>query len=211
MDIRFPKRKQIRLKHYDYSQNGYYFVTVCTHMRRPIFADGGLEMTQMNNVGARFIAPEINASGLINQTPTCRTIAEQYLLDLKNRFTGVDIDFHEIMSTHIHVIFVLNGCKAKLGEIIRAYKALVTHAVGARFIAPKINASGSMKGLINQTPTAPETNASGSMNRTPTKIWQRGYYEHVIRNESALNKIREYIINNPDKEEYDWGKLDVKP
>jgi len=40
-------------------------------------------------------------------------------------------------------------------------------------------------------------------------IWQPNYYEHVIRNESALNKIREYIINNPDKEEYDWGKLDV--
>ena len=42
------------------------------------------------------------------------------------------------------------------------------------------------------------------MNRTPTKIWQRGYYEHVIRNEKALNKIREYIMNNPDKEKYDW-------
>ncbi len=47
------------------------------------------------------------------------------------------------------------------------------------------------------------------MNRTPTKIWQRGYYEHVIRNEKALNKIREYIMNNPDKEKYDWDKLDV--
>jgi len=62
--------------------------------------------------------------------------------------------------------------------------------VGARFIAPG-------------------TRGSGSMNRTPTKIWQRGYYEHVIRNEKALNKIREYIMNNPDKEKYDWDKLDV--
>jgi len=43
------------------------------------------------------------------------------------------------------------------------------------------------------------------------QIWQRGYYEHIIRNESALNKIREYIMNNPDKEKYDWDKLDIKP
>ena len=193
--MRFPKRKQNRLKHYDYSQNGYYFVTVCTYRRRPIFAD---------DVGAQFIAPERNASGSMNRTPTgrfivsgttsaiygARTIAEQYLLDLKNRFKGLGIDFHVVMSEHIHVIFILDNCQTKLGEIIRTYKALVIHNVGARFIAP-------------------ETNGSGSMNRTPTKIWQRGYYEHIIRNESALYKIREYIMNNPDKERYDWDELDV--
>ena len=67
-DMRFPKRKQNRLKHYDYSQNGYYFVTVCTHMRRPIFADDGSEMMHTNNVGAKFIAPETNGSGSMNRT-----------------------------------------------------------------------------------------------------------------------------------------------
>jgi len=41
------------------------------------------------------------------------------------------------------------------------------------------------------------------------RLWQPNYYEHIIRNESALNKIREYIMNNPDKEKYDWDKLDV--
>ena len=40
-------------------------------------------------------------------------------------------------------------------------------------------------------------------------IWQPNYYERIIRNESALNRIREYIMNNPEKEKYDWDRLDA--
>jgi len=43
----------------------------------------------------------------------------------------------------------------------------------------------------------------------PGKLWQRNYYEHVIRNENELNRIREYIINNPKKWEFDRDNPDV--
>ena len=125
-----PERKSIRLKHYDYSADGYYFVTICSHRGREV-----LEKIDK--------------------------IIEGVLADLPVRFPGVSIDCHMLMPSHVHIIFVLAGPKVPLWEVVRAFKALVARKSQER------------------------------------KIWQRGYYEHVIRNEKALYKIREYIQNNP--------------
>ena len=85
---------------------------------------------------------------------------EEIILSLPKRFSGLKIDFYVLMSNHLHVIFIFNGMKKSLPEVVRIFKALVTKNTGVKF-------------------------------------WQRNYYEHVIRNESALFKIREYIENNP--------------
>ena len=69
------------------------------------------------------------------------------------------------MSTHLHVIFVFEGMKEGLPEVVRGFKALVRR--------------NTCRGRIYPT------------------LWQRNYYEHVISNEAALFKIREYIKNNP--------------
>ena len=145
-------RKHIRLPNYDYSQNGYYFVTICTHMRRPIFVDA------------------------------VKSLVEQKINQIHKYYKGVDIDYNEVMPTHVHIILILNDTNTSLPKIINAFKSWVTRDIKRNVAAPSYGANA---------------------------IWQPNYYEHVIRNESALNKIREYIINNPDKEEYDWGKLDV--
>ena len=135
--------KDIRLKHYDYSSDGYYFVTICTDYLRPYLVN------HTKSVVAQFIEQIFEPQGLINQATT------------DSKYTpGVKLDWHIIMPTHIHLILVLEDCKLKLGEIIRRFKARTSKAMGF-------------------------------------KIWQPNYYEHVIRNESALNKIREYIENNP--------------
>ena len=127
---RLPRRKSIRLKDYDYSADGYYFVTICTHNRKPIIdkANDSVEVT---------------------------------LRELPGRFSGVSIDYYVIMLSHLHIIFVLQESKVPLWEVIRTFKALVSKRIGVK------------------------------------NFWQRGYYEHVIRNEKALLKIREYIQNNP--------------
>ena len=121
--------KQIRLQHYDYKSDGYYFVTAVADYRQPYFK--GKE-----------------------------TAVERELKDLKSKTLGLDLDYFVIMPNHVHIIFILRNCQISLGEIVRRFKAKVSHNFG-----------------------------SG--------IWQPNYYEHVIRNEKALNKIREYIINNP--------------
>jgi putative transposase len=125
-----PKRKNIRLKDYDYSRDGYYFVTICTHNRKPI-------IDKSNNS------------------------IEETLRELPERFSGVSIDYYMTMPSHIHIIFVLQQSEVPLWEVIRTFKALVSKKTGVK------------------------------------NFWQRGYYEHVIRNEKALFKIREYIQNNP--------------
>ncbi|MBA7536553.1 hypothetical protein ES705_28817 [subsurface metagenome] len=124
-----PKRKDIRLKSYDYRSNGYYFITICTYRGKPYIEK-------------------------------YKEIIERILLSLPERFSGLKIDWYILMPTHLHMIFVFNEIKKDLSEIIRIFKALVTR-------------------------------------NTKMKFWQRNYYEHVIRNEDALLKIREYIQNNP--------------
>jgi putative transposase len=135
-----PKRKNIRLKHYDYSTDGYYFVTICAHRRKPIIDKND-------------------------------KIIKDVLCDLSQRFTGISIDYYVLMPSHLHIIFVLEEAKVPLWEMVRTFKALVSRKIGVK------------------------------------NFWQRGYYEHVIRNEKALFRIREYIQNNPLAEKIEFEQF----
>jgi putative transposase len=130
--------KNIRLKHYDYSQDGYYFVTICTNYQCPYLSE---------------LRQEI-----------CRAIEKL------NQIDGIRVDYFVVMPTHVHLIIILNNSKISLGEIIRRLKA-------------------------------------SSSKETGMKLWQPNYYEHVIRNEHALFKIREYIQNNPLKEKIEFEQF----
>jgi putative transposase len=134
------KRRDIRLKHYDYSADGHYFVTICAHQRKPII-------------------------------DKYKEIVEIVPRELPERLAGVTIDYYVVMPSHVHVIFFLQEAKVPLSEVVRTFKALVTKR------------------------TAAET------------FWQRGYYEHVIRNERALLKIREYVQNNPLAEKIEFERF----
>jgi REP element-mobilizing transposase RayT len=155
-------RRSIRLKEYDYSQAGAYFVTVCTHRKTILFGNivaGGIRL---------------NPFGLI--VKECWEGLPQHDYFLK-------LDVCIIMPNHIHGILMLTdhpnvgaGFKPApasrrhaLPEIVRALKT---------FSARRINE-------IRGTPGQP--------------VWQRNYYEHVIRNEMDLEETREYIQNNPLK------------
>ena len=159
-------RKHIRLPNYDYSQNGYYFVTVCTHMRRPIFVDA------------------------------VKSLVEQKINQIPEYYPTVSIDYFVIMKNHIHAIIIINN---NVGA--ESYSARNDESIGPIKNRPLQKHIG--------LPTIIRSFKSWVQREMCVQIWQRGYYEHVIRNEKALNKIREYIMNNPDKEKYDWDKLDV--
>ncbi|MDP3741197.1 MAG: transposase [bacterium] len=90
-------------------------------------------------------------------------IIENELLDLTAKINGLSLDYFVIIPNHVHIIFILEDCDLPLGEIVRRFKAKVSHQFGQN-------------------------------------VWQSNYYEHVIRNDQALTKIREYIINNPAAE-----------
>ena len=113
-------RKATRLKEYDYSLNGAYFVTICTYDRKQI----------LSNVLKKENAENDNCRYVVSLKP-CGRIAEDYLLSLADRFDNVELQDYVIMPDHIHIIILLKkreNCKtpASLDQIIRAFKSLTS-------------------------------------------------------------------------------------
>ena len=163
-------RRSIRLKEYDYSRSGAYFITICTDKGKNVFgtiADG--EMI-LNDYGV---------------------IADKYMEMIPQRFQDVKVDKYVIMPNHIHMIIIIS-----------------VEAIHELPLPPYVNNPGTRrKMLIPKIVGYYKMNVSRDINRIRHKIgfpvWQRNYYEHIIRNEKELNRIRRYIINNPPKWEYD--------
>lgn len=125
--MELPKRKHPRLKDYDYSQPGYYYVTIHTLDER----------TVLSRVG-RGLAP---AEPKVILSPTGQIALEQLLL-LETRFSHVRIDKYVIMPTHIHAIIELCGYAAGASPrptrmaVIGAYKSFTTRACNCKFQTP---------------------------------------------------------------------------
>ena len=113
--MEFPKRKATRLKEYDYSQNGCYFITVCTGNRRQF-------LSQI--VGQGLAPAEIKLSEY-------GEIAKEQLLALEERYTNVKIDNYAIMPNHIHAIIRIDtpadvkaGTCPGLSDVMCAFKSI---------------------------------------------------------------------------------------
>ena len=104
----------------------------------------------------------------------------RWLRELENKFHGVTVDYFIIMPDHIHFILFLAGGHAgpPLQEVINWFKTMTTNAY--------------IKSV-----------KKGELPPFKTALWQRGYYEHVIRNESDLEEVRRYIEENPVRR---WNK-----
>lgn len=118
--MNLPKRKPTRLKGYDYSQNGAYFITICTHNRKCVLS---------NIVGEGFHTLPQN-----QLTPIGKEI-EKSLQYINDNYIGVAVDKYIIMPNHIHLIVVLNnsgGCgNPPLQKIVGQLKSYTTNKFGA--------------------------------------------------------------------------------
>ena len=190
-------RKNIRLKNYDYSENGYYpttrlcvldtpyrcvsgwwgyFVTICAKYKRKIFESRIFD--KYGCVASRPWRDKFKKNS---------DIIEAKISNIEKKFS-VEVDYYCIMSNHVHLILILEndcGCSFVISGKTRQGRA----ATSLPWI---INA---FKGWCTR--------------EFKEKLWQSNYYEHIIRNEKALSKIREYIQNNPLAERLDWDKLDI--
>jgi REP element-mobilizing transposase RayT len=164
------RRKAIRLRGYDYSQSGEYFVTICTKDRERVF--GKIEEGRMR----------LNGFG---------EIVVSCWMDLPNHYPCVHTDVFMVMPNHVHGIIVITepdpvgeGSEPSptrrypLSEIVRSFKT---------FSARRINECRGTPGL---------------------SIWQRNYYEHIIRDERSLERIRQYIARNPERWQEDENNLE---
>ena len=101
MDVDYPKRKHVRLKNYDYSRNGIYFVTICTQNRRCILSQIVLP---------RVVGAEMIGRGLAPAAPrltVCGRLVEEELTALMVRYPSVWIEKYVIMPNHIHALIYL--------------------------------------------------------------------------------------------------------
>lgn len=162
-------RQSIRLKGFDYSQASAYFVTVCAWNRECLFGE-------VVDGGMR-----LNESGIIIQDIWNTT---------QNHFENIELDEFTIMPNHCHGIIVIN----RRGEVSSPDSGKSENKKGG--VSPPLR-----KNTLGQIVAYFKYQSSKRINQirnTPgNPVWQRNYYEHVIRNEKELNHIREYISNNP--------------
>ena len=96
----FPKRKQHRLSGYDYSKSGYYFVTICTENRMPLF---------WKNVGADIIRPKNNDTDSF--LSEYGKFVKESIEKISEHYAGVFVDRYCIMPNHVHLIIAINTKK----------------------------------------------------------------------------------------------------
>ncbi len=157
-------RKPNRLKNYDYSQNGVYFVTVCVQDKLCFFGDVVEEKMVLSDVGE---------------------IVKNKWLWLANQYDYVFLDEFVVMPNHFHGI--LSIC-----DDGRDKSRLVPTVNTGKFVKTK---------PLSQLIGAFKTTSSKMIHKIGLEKfkWQRSFYDHIIRNEKALQNIRNYIFKNPLK------------
>jgi len=163
-------RRSIRLKGYDYSQTGYYFVTICTRNRECILSNVVDGKMQLSKIGE---------------------LVQIVWNDLLKRFENLELDKFTVMPNHIHGIIT----------IVEAGLALPNQ--GAASSAPTKDVSIRLVDVVRAFKSISAINANRFLSRVGIPLWQRNYYEHIIRNEESLNRVREYIGTNPLRWELD--------
>lgn len=216
----FPRRKCVRLRDYDYSRAGAYFITICVEGKHCIF--GCVDKAEMN------LSPIGN-------------ICADRCLRIHDRFPGVEVDCFVVMPNHMHAIIILPDLTeypnlhnhrrgAATGSAIDGIPspgydadsirrgAVPSPVVKVGSLPPNEN-SRLRKGAVlmpliahprqhlgriiawyKYLTTKSVTELNGGK---LTRFWQRGYHDHIIRDENDLRMIRAYIENNPLKWELD--------
>ena len=175
------RRRSIRLKGYDYSQPGLYFITICTQNRSILLGD--IENGKMI----------LNDAGMM---------VHRIWNEIPNDFHNIQLHEFVIMPNHIHGIIEITTVGA---DSISAPSISAKNDTGAEIGAEMDSAPTPAIPKIVQSfkrHTTIEYIKMVKQNIVPPfekRIWQRNYYEHIIRNEKSYYQIAEYIRNNPMK------------
>src|SRR3989338_720152 len=175
-----PHRRSIRLQGYDYSQAGAYFVTICTQGKECLF--GGMENG----------AVALNEYGCV--------VRDEWLKAAEFR-TEIGGGEFVVMPNHFHGIVII--AEPTVGAIVRAIHESPLPNQSLRQQRRQMTLSkiiGRFKML-----TAKRINEIHQLPGIP--VWQRNYYEHVIRNEDDYRQIAEYIAGNPHR----WAEDTLHP
>ncbi|MDQ3565938.1 MAG: transposase [Pseudomonadota bacterium] len=205
-------RRSIRLRGYDYTQAGLYFVTIVVQDRACLFGEVVDDHMRLNDAG-RMVAAEWDA--------------------LCFRFINIDLDAFVVMPNHIHGVIVITGTIGPDGStvpLVGTQSTTGAHTtaatVGAALVGAQSTTGDIVRApLVGAPPTGAQTGATtrvaptlgkivGTLKSLTTvaytrgvktqgwspfreRLWQRNYFEHIVRNEESLHRIRQYIADNP--------------
>ena len=169
------QRRSIRLQGYDYSRAGAYYITICTRDRQCLLGKVVDGKTQLNEAG---------------------NIVQTVWEGLPQFYGGVELDAFIVMPNHVHgVIVILAGVGAiRKSRLPSKRSASVRITDRRRMLLSKI---------IGRFKMASAKRVNDLRQTTGSAVWQRNYYEHVVRDEESLNRIRQYIIDNPAQWDFD--------
>ena len=194
LDALVRRRRSIRLSGFDYAHDGAYFVTVCVRNRECLLGQvTGGEM-------------RLSEAGW-----TVQAVWQE----LPRHYPHVRLDAWVVMPNHVHGIVVLadagpggvddrdGAASTGVGASALAAEAGLSVGVGAGFKpAPTGDGDGgaarhALPEIVRAFKTFSARRINAVQGTQGASFWQRNYYEHVIRSETALNRIRQYIMDNP--------------
>ncbi len=179
-------RRSIRIPGYDYTRPGGYFVTIVAQNRACLFGEvAGGEMV-------------LNAAG---------RIAEECWRAIPEHFPNVELGVYVVMPNHLHGIIILN--EHGRGTI---YRAPTDGAHSTEYRAPTVTTEQFQKPVEGSIPTIVRTYKAAVTRRIGRElngggVWQRNYYEHILRNDEDANRVHNYIQSNPAM----WAEDDENP
>ena len=183
----YKLQKQYRYKGYDYSQDGFYFITICCKNRKMFFGDIENEKIQLSKIGK---------------------IVKGFWLEISNHFPFVRLDEFVIMPNHIHGIIKIDNQNMGTGPVGTGQCPVPTNANTGQCPVPT-NANININGGSTFGHVTPKSISTiiGSFKSITTKTinlkfyeagfaWQPWFHDRIIRNNDELNKIRQYIMDN---------------
>jgi putative transposase len=173
-------RRSIHLKGYDYSQEGAYYVTIVAWHREFLFGE------------------VVNGEMILSKYGL---VAKQQWEKLPKRFPNIDLGAYVIMPNHMHgIIQIING-RGSAGNLSdpddESSRRAPTHE---QFQKP---IKGSIPTIIRSYKSAVSYRINLMRRTDGVPVWQRNYYEHVIRSEKDLQNKTDYIESNPQLWEQD--------
>nr|WP_314288660.1 transposase [uncultured Capnocytophaga sp.] len=183
-------RRSIRLKGYDYAQKGMYFITLCVQERECIFGTIFENRMFLNEIG------QIVANEWVNTMNIRDNVIIHNFIVMPNHIHGiVEITYNK--NDECLIGEFVSPTKS-IGAIVRGFKITTTKRI-KNFITP-VGANGNSPN--SNSPNANSPLQEWIINHLP-HIWQRNYYEHIIRDYNDHERIANYINSNPSRWEED--------
>ena len=197
-------RRSIRFKGYDYTQAGLYFITICCQNRACLFGEIENGKMMLNDAGA---------------------IANDCWLNIPNHFPNAILHEYVIMPNHVHGIIELVGANNHSPKTNNHSPVSKLHSPKTELHSPKNKKNNNSvigdNRAKNVSPLRSPSKTVGSVvrgfkigvtkwmrqNTDTFYIWQRNYWEHIIRDDISYENISQYIINNPTK----WNNDKLNP